>query len=130
MSVAVTVAGSVVKCPAIRRVDSGVVAVSVVGRLVVAISGAIVSVVTVWNASRQARHQSNDYRQVFEHRRLRSAIVTRRIKLPTSIVAPINAAIATERAKGAVVAIGWVKDDMVIPFLDFWPTIVIAVHFL
>src|SRR3984893_10541079 len=37
-----------------------------------------------------------------------------------SIVAPINAAIATERAKGAVVAIGWVKDDMVIPFLDFW----------
>jgi hypothetical protein len=56
--------------------------------------------------------------------------VTRRIKLPTSIVAPINAAIATERAKGAVVAIGWVKDDMVIPFLDFWPTIVIAVRFL
>jgi hypothetical protein len=49
---------------------------------------------------------------------------------PASIVAPINAAIATERAKGAVVAIGWVKDDMVIPFLDFWPTIVIAVRFL
>ena len=36
-----------------------------------------------------------------------------------SIVAPINAAIATERAKGAVVTIGWVKDDMVVPFLDF-----------
>jgi hypothetical protein len=35
-----------------------------------------------------------------------------------SIVAPINAAIATERAKGAVVAIGWVKDDMVVPFLN------------
>jgi hypothetical protein len=32
---------------------------------------------------------------------------------------PISAAIATERAKGAVTAIGWVKDDVVIPFLDF-----------
>jgi hypothetical protein len=38
-----------------------------------------------------------------------------------SIVAPISAAIATERAKGADMAIGWVKDDkddMVVPFLD------------
>jgi hypothetical protein len=84
-SVAVSaVAGStVVRCPAIRRVDRCVVAVSVVGRSVVAISGAIVSVVTVWNASGQTRYQSNDYRQVFEHRRLRSAKVTRRIELRT-----------------------------------------------
>jgi len=40
---------------------------------------------------------------------------------PASIVAPISAAIATERAKGADMAIGWVKDDkddMVVPFLD------------
>src|SRR6202023_28083 len=82
-SVAVSaVAGStVVRCPAIRRVDRCVVAVSVVGRSVVAISGAIVSVVTVWNASGQTCYQSNDYRQVFEHRRLRSAKVTRRIEL-------------------------------------------------
>ena len=82
-SVAVSaVAGStVIRCPAIRRVDRCVVAVSVVGRSVVAISGAIVSIVTVWNASGQNRYQSNDYRQVFEHRRLRSAKVTRRIEL-------------------------------------------------
>src|SRR3984893_18548645 len=33
-----------------------------------------------------------------------------------SIVAPISAAIATERAKGADTAIGWVIDDMVVPF--------------
>jgi hypothetical protein len=33
-----------------------------------------------------------------------------------SIVVPISAAIATERAKGAVTA---VKDDMEVPFLDF-----------
>jgi hypothetical protein len=35
-----------------------------------------------------------------------------------SIVAPISAAIATERAKGADMAIGRVIDDMVVPFLD------------
>ena len=33
-----------------------------------------------------------------------------------SIVAPISAAIATERAKGTDMAIGWVKDDMGVPF--------------
>jgi hypothetical protein len=75
-SVAVSgVAGStIVRCPAIRRVDRCAVAVSVVRRSVVAKSG------TVWNASGQTRYQSNDYRQVFEHRRLRSAKVTRRIE--------------------------------------------------
>ena len=35
------------RCPAIRRVDRCVVAGSGVGRLIVAISGAVVSVVTV-----------------------------------------------------------------------------------
>jgi hypothetical protein len=84
-SVAVSiVAGSVEeRCPAIRRVDRCVVAGSSVGRFVVAISGAVVSVVIVWDASRHTHHQSNDYRQVFEHRRLRSAKVTCRIELPT-----------------------------------------------
>jgi hypothetical protein len=79
-SVAVSiVAGSIVeRCPAIRRIDRCVVAESVVGRSVVAIP-----VVPVWNASRQTRYLSNGYRQVFEHRRLRSAAVTRRIELPT-----------------------------------------------
>jgi hypothetical protein len=38
---------------------------------------------------------------------------------PASIVAPISAAIATERAKGADMAIGWVIDDMVVPLLNF-----------
>jgi hypothetical protein len=38
---------------------------------------------------------------------------------PASIVAPSSAAIATERATGADIAIGWVKDDMAVSFLDF-----------
>src|SRR5271169_2827173 len=94
-SIAVSiVAGSIVeRCPAIRHVDRCAVAVSAVGRSVVAISDAIIIVVTGWNAGRYARNQSNDYRQVFEHRRLRFAKVTRGIKLPT----PLPASISSEK---------------------------------
>ena len=56
------------------------------------ISSAIVSIVTGWNTSRQPRHQSNDYRQVFEHRRLRSAKVTRRNELPTAFADVLDCA--------------------------------------
>src|ERR1700732_1244611 len=117
-SVAVSaVAGStVVRCPAIRRVDSCVVAVSVVGRSVVAISGAIVSVVTVWNASGQTRYQSNDYRQVFEHRRLRSAKVTRRIELRTLCKFESGASVPRSlRLLGLAIAEGRLASLSVIP---------------
>lgn len=36
-----------------------------------------------------------------------------------SIVAPISAAIATERRKTADMTIGWVKDDMAVLFTEF-----------
>ena len=41
-------------------------------------------------------------------------------------MAPISAAIATERAKGAGMAIGWMKDDMAVPFLFLQPRLSLA----
>jgi hypothetical protein len=62
----------------------GPVAVPVVGRLGVSIPGVAVSRIPVWSrATRQARQQSKNYRQVFEHREYLPTKVTGRIGLRT-----------------------------------------------
>ena len=64
----------------------GPVAVPVVGRLGVSIPGIAVSRIPVWSrATRQARQQSKNYRQVFEHRVYLPTKVTGRIGLRTPL---------------------------------------------
>jgi hypothetical protein len=64
----------------------GPVAVPVVGRLGVSIPGVAVSRIPVWSrATRQARQQSKNYRQVFEHRVYLPTKVTGRIGLRTPL---------------------------------------------